>query len=383
MAKIFLDPGHGAHDPGAIGKKSNEKTNVLKVANRLASLLRASGHTVKLSRTTDVFLSLSERARLANNWGADVFISLHNNAAASASATGFETFIFNGNVSSKTRELQNAIHNAIIKEIGIRDRGKKRANFAVIRETKMPAVLIEYAFISNTGDENVLINEVEKLARTTAEGVRKFAGGKAISSSTNTNTTTSKPKTNTDNKVQWVGTNDKGKRIEAIASSVNYYDTQRWTNPSGSFKKGQGWIVDNLYRVNGSLQYRVQNNNGKLFYITARKDLVRIVNGSGNTNATSTKSKANLVVDGYLGKQTIMALQRYFNMKHVDGIISSPSAVVKALQKFLGVKQDGYIGKVTITAMQKKFNMKVADGIISKPSAVIKELQRRLNKGKL
>jgi hypothetical protein len=82
--------------------------------------------------------------------------------------------------------------------------------------------------------------------------------------------------------IEWVGTNDKGKRIEAIVPSVNFYDTQRWTNPTGTFKKGEGWIVDNLYRVNGSLQYRVQNSNGDLYYITARPDLVRIVGNSSS-----------------------------------------------------------------------------------------------------
>ncbi|WP_193063503.1 N-acetylmuramoyl-L-alanine amidase [Oceanobacillus oncorhynchi] len=77
--------------------------------------------------------------------------------------------------------------------------------------------------------------------------------------------------------VKWVGTDDKGKRLEAIASTVNYYDSQRWSNPTGQFHKGQGWIIDNLYRVNGSLQYRVQNSNGDLYYTTARKDLVKVV----------------------------------------------------------------------------------------------------------
>lgn len=175
MAKIFIDAGHGGHDPGAVGSRSKEKDNVLKVANRLKVLLESHGHAVRMSRSTDVFLSLSERARLANVWGADYFVSLHNNAAT-ASATGFETFIHDGPVQSETAGFQNAIHEAIIKGIGIRDRGKKRANFAVLRLTRMPAVLIEYAFISNASDENILINDVEKLAQLTANGIVNYAG---------------------------------------------------------------------------------------------------------------------------------------------------------------------------------------------------------------
>lgn len=176
MAKIFIDPGHGLHDPGALGKYSTEKENVLKVGLRLKALLEAAGHEVKMSRSTDVFVSLSERARMANAWGADYFISLHNNAAVS-SASGFETFVYNGTVSAKTLSFQKSIHESIATKIGIRDRGRKRANYAVIRETRMPAMLIEYAFISNADDESILINKVEQLAQWTARGITAYAGG--------------------------------------------------------------------------------------------------------------------------------------------------------------------------------------------------------------
>lgn len=91
--------------------------------------------------------------------------------------------------------------------------------------------------------------------------------------------------------------------------------------------------------------------------------------------------KENLKVDGYFGPKTISALQRYFGTP-VDGIISKPSLVIKALQIWLGVKEDGYFGPITITALQKRLGTPV-DGKISKPSLVIKELQRRLNRGNL
>ncbi|MGE7546128.1 N-acetylmuramoyl-L-alanine amidase family protein [Sporosarcina newyorkensis] len=179
MSKVWLDFGHGGNDPGAIGKRSKEKDNVLKVGMRVKALLEAAGHTVKLSRSTDVFVSLGERARMANAWDADYFISLHNNAAT-ATATGFETFIYNGSVSSATSKLQSSIHNTIAGSIGVVDRGRKRANYSVLRETNMPAVLIEYAFISNTNDENILINEVEKLAQLTAQGIINYADGQKV-----------------------------------------------------------------------------------------------------------------------------------------------------------------------------------------------------------
>lgn len=174
-----MDPGHGGHDPGAIGSKSKEAENVLKVALALEKKLKAHGHEVKLSRRTDTYLTLTQRANLANAWGADVFISLHDNSAVNKTATGFETFIYNGSVSSNTIKLQQHVHKSIATGIGLRDRGMKRANFAVIRETNMPALLIEYGFISNLNDEKVIAFEIEKQAQLTFEGINSYIGVKA------------------------------------------------------------------------------------------------------------------------------------------------------------------------------------------------------------
>lgn len=178
--KVFIDAGHGGHDGGAQGAKSKESANVLAVALYLDRFLIAQGYEVKLSRRTDVYLTLSERAKLANALGADIFISLHDNSAKNKSATGFETFIFNTFKTTASMQravkLQNSVHDAILKEIGIRDRGKKRANFAVLRETNMTGLLIEYAFISNVNDEKILINEVAKQAYLTFKGINAFYG---------------------------------------------------------------------------------------------------------------------------------------------------------------------------------------------------------------
>lgn len=174
--KIFIDPGHGGHDPGAIGSNSKEAENVLAVALALEKKLIVQGYEVKLSRRNNVYVSLNDRANMANNWGADIFMSLHDNSAVNKTATGFETFIFNGQVSSNTVKLQKSLHDAIIKGIGLRDRGLKRANFAVIRLTKMPAVLIEYGFISNLTDEKVIGFEIDKQAQLTYEGINNYYG---------------------------------------------------------------------------------------------------------------------------------------------------------------------------------------------------------------
>ena len=151
MVKIFIDPGHGGKDPGAVGNGLKEKDLTLKITKKIQSLLgEYQNISVKLSRTTDVYLSLSERANLANDWGADFFLSIHINAGG---GTGFESYIYNGSVSSATIAYQNVMHQEIMKAIGgVKDRGKKRANYAVLRETKMPAILTENLFIDNSSD---------------------------------------------------------------------------------------------------------------------------------------------------------------------------------------------------------------------------------------
>ncbi len=155
MVKIFIDPGHGGKDPGAVGNGLKEKDLTLKITKKIQSLLgEYQNISVKLSRTTDVYLSLSERADLANKWGADYFISVHINAGG---GTGFESYIYNGSVSSATIANQNVMHQEIMKAIGgVKDRGKKRANYAVLRETKMPAILTENLFIDHSTDASKL-----------------------------------------------------------------------------------------------------------------------------------------------------------------------------------------------------------------------------------
>src|SRR5699024_4041994 len=133
IIKIFLDPGHGGHDPGAKAHGLSEKDVVLDIALETARYLTRNytGVEIKLSRTTDEFIPLEERAQMANRWGADYFVSLHNNSF-DGSAHGFESYIYSGNVSNDTVEKQKQMHEYIANEIGVRDRGMKKANFSVL-----------------------------------------------------------------------------------------------------------------------------------------------------------------------------------------------------------------------------------------------------------
>src|SRR5690606_28907702 len=177
MVKIYIDPGHGGSDPGAVGNGLREKDLTLKIAKYMRDYLLANytGVEVRMSRTNDTTVSLSARTNDANKWGADAFISIHINAGG---GTGFESYVYPG-VGKATKDLQNAIHSEVMKGFsGFRDRGKKQANFHVLRETKMSAVLTENGFIDTKKDAEFLKNEanLRKIGEAHAKGVAKYFG---------------------------------------------------------------------------------------------------------------------------------------------------------------------------------------------------------------
>ncbi len=156
--RIFLDPGHGGTNPGAIGINGlNESEVTLDVALRTGRLLQAEGYTVNFSRTTDVNVSLSERARLANEWGADYFVSIHCNSNVNPIYKGTETFFYREG--SVAEDFALVVNNALVEEIGTRNLGIFSANFAVLRLTRMPAILVELAFLSNPEEADLLATD--------------------------------------------------------------------------------------------------------------------------------------------------------------------------------------------------------------------------------
>lgn len=175
MVKIYLDAGHGGSDPGAVGNGLKEKDLTLKLAKKVEALLKNYQDVqTKMSRTGDTYPSLSDRTNEANKWGADYFMSLHINAGGGA---GYEDFVFTG--SSKSIAYQNIIHAEIIKTIGeMKNRGKKQANFQVLRNTKMPSILTECGFIDNLSDAASLKQEafLDGLAQGHVNGLVKSFG---------------------------------------------------------------------------------------------------------------------------------------------------------------------------------------------------------------
>ena len=155
---IVVDPGHGGHDPGAVGRRFNltEKFVNLDTALRLTRLLEGAGARVILTRSTDVFITLGQRATRANNAGADIFVSIHANAHNNANVGGTETYYNSYFRPADSRRLAGLVQQELVRELGLRDIGVKTANFYVIRHTTIPSILVELAFLSNAREESLL-----------------------------------------------------------------------------------------------------------------------------------------------------------------------------------------------------------------------------------
>ncbi|AEG60005.1 N-acetylmuramoyl-L-alanine amidase [Desulforamulus ruminis] len=180
---IVIDPGHGGYDPGAVGSKGlQEKAVTLAVAKQVATLLRGAGIDARLTRDSDTALGsttsadLSARARLANQAEADVFVSIHCNSAKNNTAKGTEVYHYPGSIQGNA--LAKAVHDSVIPVLCLPDRGIKTDNFAVLKETNMPACLVEIAFISNPGEENLLGYAAfqELTATAIAHGIANYLG---------------------------------------------------------------------------------------------------------------------------------------------------------------------------------------------------------------
>ncbi|MFD1452679.1 N-acetylmuramoyl-L-alanine amidase [Oceanobacillus sojae] len=177
--RIYIDPGHGGSDPGASANGLQEKDVTLDIALKTRDILNEqySGHTIKLSRTSDITKSLDARTNEANNWGANFFVSIHINAGG---ATGYESYTWNGSYDNKerTNAIRRTIHNETVEQTGFTDRGAKQANLHVLRESSAPAVLTENGFIDNAADANKLKSDafIEEIAQAHADGIAKALG---------------------------------------------------------------------------------------------------------------------------------------------------------------------------------------------------------------
>lgn len=183
--KIYIDQGHNPVNPnaGAEGNGLREQNIVYVIGQELATLLRGNGNfEVRLSRPTPETqlgtsnaTSLAARVNDANSWGADYFISLHNNASDLAAATGSEAFAYSRN--SAGFALGEDILAGLEAETGLPNRGMfTRPSLYVLRRTNMPAVLVELGFITNSRDARLMNEQPELFARGVYDGIVEYVG---------------------------------------------------------------------------------------------------------------------------------------------------------------------------------------------------------------
>ena len=207
---IIIDPGHGGKDPGAVGRAGQEKRIVLGISKMLRDLMVKKGYHVRMTRETDVYIPLENRPQLATKGQGDLFISIHANSSHSVSASGIETYylalasdesaritaarenagtdysiqaldklvadILKESKSSESRSLAAFIQEQLVVLTGARNRGVKHAPFVVLIGTKVPSVLIEIGFLSNSAEGRKLVTNAyqRKIVRAIAKGIERY-----------------------------------------------------------------------------------------------------------------------------------------------------------------------------------------------------------------
>lgn len=185
---IVIDAGHGGDDFGtksASTPKYHEKSLNLITSLILSDYLQKQGYRVMMTRYTDTFISLQKRAEIANEKNADLFISVHYNSAPVKKAEGIEVFYYkddeDASRAKESRKLATAVLAKVLKMTDARSRGVKQGNFAVIRETKMPAILIEGGFLSSESEMEKIKDPsyVKSIAWGIAQGIQSYMEAKA------------------------------------------------------------------------------------------------------------------------------------------------------------------------------------------------------------
>ncbi len=174
MARLCFDYGHGGNDSGAYYKGRKECDDVLSLGKAVAAEVRRHGIIVDETRTNDATVSLRERSNFGNRNNYDYFISFHRNAYEPEKAKGVETYTYL-NQGAKAKGLAEKIQSSLV-NVGFKNRGVKKANFHVLRETKAPAVLVEIGFIDNSGDNALFDSKRNEIVKAIAKAILAQVG---------------------------------------------------------------------------------------------------------------------------------------------------------------------------------------------------------------
>ncbi len=196
--KICIDAGHNysGADTGALGNGMREQDVTFSIANELNALFKGVGietimtrHTLETNLGTTEASSLNERCRIANTNNCDWFVSIHCNSFPDKSSRGTETLVIQKG--GLAEALAEKVNTSIVKSLGTVNRGVKEQNVAVLRNTNMPAILVETAFISNASDAELLRNRVKDFAEAIFKGIceqeKIETGGSGMSKFPDTN----------------------------------------------------------------------------------------------------------------------------------------------------------------------------------------------------
>jgi N-acetylmuramoyl-L-alanine amidase len=181
---IVIDPGHGGIDRGGIpGQRVPEKIMTLDVSQRLKPILEHAGYHVIMTRNSDEFISLGTRVAIANAQRNAVFVCVHFNSASRTGANGIETYFY----STESAPLAASIQTSVVRAAGTENRGVRRRGYYVLRNTTIPAVLVECGFLTNPTEAQYAQSSAyqQKLAQSIANGILNRSTIAARSSYTN------------------------------------------------------------------------------------------------------------------------------------------------------------------------------------------------------
>lgn len=172
--KIMIDAGHGGRDPGSPGaSKKEEKLYTLSLANKVFELLQLEeGILPILTRIDDTFIPTDDRVAMANREQANMFISIHANSFINKNTRGTETYYYNSN----SKLLATILHEHLLKSTGFLDRNVRKMDYKVVKETTMPAALLEIGYLSNPSEEIIMTSEhmQMKVATSIVNGIKQF-----------------------------------------------------------------------------------------------------------------------------------------------------------------------------------------------------------------
>lgn len=333
---VVIDPGHGGKDPGAVSGGLKEKELTLKISKRVKSTLEKNySANVKMTRSTDKYLTLKERTDFANKQKAEFLISIHINAGG---GTGYEDFIYNKlSDSSATASFRNVVHvevEKVLSEYKIRNRGKKKKNLHVLRESNMSAMLVEILFIDTEKDQKFLKNDefLNKIADSIALGISKALKLKKLDKSKPTKTDTQPKKSSKSRSSVIVKRGDSGSTVKDLQRVLRKYgyrlgksgvdgifgsNTERAVK---DFQRDEGIGVDGIVGpVTEKALVRRKKFPGRL--LRSQRPYIR-----GN-DVRAVQRKVGTSVDGIYGERTRRAVRSYQRRNDllVDGIVGPAS----------------------------------------------------------